>query len=232
MIAQRDHFFTRRPSPPSEEIGICGKYISSRGSIHVGIFCRNENNNQVMHYTNANTVKIEPISSPSLSEYYFQTVNFFHSDFIDSLCALCEEIAAHNLNNMQITISDSGVIYKGARFSSGDGKLQITDDTENYINCGIFVVMIFASYNSEIIDWKNWEPVDAANRHSYLEDWLNAQNIPDTERADYYKTNINVRGKHVFSVPLTSIPASQDELERIANIILPKMEIRENPMQV
>lgn len=216
MLSKRNHFFSNNTF---KGIGLCGSYIPNRDSIHVGIFCDWDDVQQVFHYVSTNDIKVEDIVQPKFEHYYFHFMPFIHHDLIDSILALAELVSQNRINNLNLRIES--ILYSNSKFCVTTGNYLSSDDAENLINCAIFVIAIFKSYDIDLLDVENWPSVPENLRTSYLDDWLNHNGIPINDRDRYYKMNKEIRGKHVFMTPLaTNLPSSHIELEELSSKFL------------
>ena len=215
MLPTRDTFIAE----DFEGIGVCGCYVPSRDSAHVGLFWKFEGKNQVVHFWNTNDIRIGEINATEFSTYYFNKIENFKNELIYSLKPLLEFIIRNKTNTLVIKVEN--VIYKDGKFNLSDGNYLIDDECEKFINCGVFVLAILNSFGYKLININDWPIVTAATKRQYLEDWLNSKNIVGAEREKYYQSNREIRGKHVLSAPSTTIkPSDYLETETLSTTLI------------
>lgn len=200
-----------------DALAICGLHIA-QDAIHVGIFWNSENERKVIHFQTGNSIPVENVSNNIFQDYFFNIITDFPISMLPSLSALSELISQNKLNGF--IFNRVGVIYNGGKFEYESGIYTTQSSAEKYVNCAVFVIALLNTYNYNLIDWNSWPNTNPQNL-SFLNQWLNANNIPEENRESYYNQSKEVRGKHIIVSPNSNTkPAPYVEAQQLANELI------------
>ena len=179
-------------------VGIAAMYVlPPRDSVHVGIFCKTSDYEEVVHFTETNKVRIEDIREAKFEIYNYSWLNNFPEEFIDSLMAVVDYIAENKDNTLILDLKS--IVYNGGTFEITTGKYITGTTPECLVNCGVFAMALLETFHYHLLDWESWPTVTIENRSQYLENWLNHFGAPPELREQYYHFNKEIRGRHIMA---------------------------------
>jgi hypothetical protein len=210
VLPTRDEFLQQEFSG----LAICGTYCGA-DNVHVGICWRLDDESKIVHFECGDIIPLEDISDPKFASYYFNPLESFDFDLVPLFAATAELAAGNAINGFKF--NRIGVYYNGGRFEYEKGSFTGKTAAEKYVNCGVYVLLLLQSFEYYPLDWETWPAATPQNR-TFLEEWLNLNNVPADEREPYYRQTKVVRGKHVLISPSTDTqPSPYLENDPMAN---------------
>lgn len=214
MLLNRDTFLLQ----DEKGISICGVYIPTRDAVHVGLYWNWDGEKKIVDFNAGDDIRVNEADIPMFRRFFFNKLRDFPDALIDSLTALAELVAANKINGF--ILQKEAPFYNGGKFEVTTGNFLDSSGAEKFINCGVFVVALLRTYDYHLLDWDTW-PNAPAGLRIYLEDWLNSNSEPLTDRDPYYNQVKEVRGKHILICPNTETkPSPYDQSESLANDLI------------
>lgn len=163
------------------------------------------------------------MSDPKLADYDFLFLKSHYNQFIYSIEPFLRKLP--NVPYTHLNLNTDSVIYRDGKFVVTNYKHDIQSLLEGIINCAIFVITVFNSFRIKLIKTEEFPPICSLGKKFILEDWLNAANI--IEKEEYRQYHIELRGKHVFYVPLAkNVPVSYAELNNNVDDLVGQLFLR------
>lgn len=206
-----------------EEVAVCGLYCG-KDAIHVGLFWNSEGEKKIIHFQNGKNIPVAYAAAHEFEDYYFNQIADFPKTLLPSLAALAELVSENKLN--RFIFNRVGVVYNGGKFEYLSGSYQTKSAAEKFVNCGVFVIALLATFDYILLDWASWPDTKPANL-TFLHHWLDVNGIPDPERPAYYRQTKELRGQHVLVCPGSSTqPCTYTEAELKANELIARFLVK------
>lgn len=213
MLPHRDDFLNDN----NEGLAICGVHLRN-DAIHVGLFWDSEGERKVVHFQDGNNIPVEDVTNDAFQNYVFNSIPDFPNHLLPSLSAVTELISQNKLNGF--IFNRVGVVYNGGKFEFQTGAYTTKSAAEKFVNCAVFVIALLKTFDYTLLDWDSWQNVSLTNR-TFLDTWLEDNNIYVDQRESYYNQTKEVRGKHVIVCPSTQTkPSPYNEAQGLADQLI------------